>query len=226
MPILYDDGLLYEIEQSRVAVLTGRLGSGKTRLAIEIASHFLARGYRLITNVRCVWADEPRLDYERVVLLVDEGGLWVRRATDAMKLAAYARKLGMVVLFSGKKLPHPDLCDLQIQLFLDFWKNFLLPFCLWRWEYYPGGSVKPYGGFLLQVLPWWYNSVYDTIDPGKPPEQIIGYAFARAQALFARYGYNLPGLEIAETTDYRDLTRAAQAIDDAAARLARAGRKF
>jgi hypothetical protein len=226
MPILYDDGLLYEIDQSRVAVLTGRLGSGKTRLAIEIAAHFLARGYRLITNIRTAWADEPRLDYDRVVLLVDEGGLWVRRATDAMKLAAYARKLGMIILFSGKKLPHPDLCDLQVQLLIDFWKNFLLPVSLWKWEYYPGGNVKPYGGVLVQALPWWYNSVYDTIDPGKPPEEVIAYAFSRAQALFSRYGYSLPGLEVSETTDYRDLTRAAQAIDDAASRLARARHRF
>jgi len=205
--------------QNRICTITGRLGSGKTRLAMELAAHFLERGYRLVSNVKTVWADQMDLSYEKVVLLLDEGGLWVRKASDAMKLAAYARKLNLIIIFSGKKLPHSDLCDLQISLFLDFWKNFLLPLSLWRWEYFPGGSVRPYHGWLWQALPWYYNSVYDTIDPGKPPEEVIDYAFRRAQLLFQRYGHSLPGMDIQESTDYKELDRAAWRIEQAAQRF-------
>jgi hypothetical protein len=219
MPILFDDGLLYELAQNRVLTITGRLGSGKTRLAIEIATHFLRQGYKLITNIRTVYADPVSLDYEKVVLLVDEGGLFVRKASDAMKLAAYARKLNMVIIFSGKKLPHGDLCDLQVAMFIDLWKNFLIPLSIWRWEYFPGGGVRPYGGYLFQIAPWWYNATYDTVDPGKPPETIIAYAFERAKRLFDKYGYTLPGLDIPDTFDFRELERAAQKFDQSVRRL-------
>lgn len=185
-----------EFEQERIVTLSGSLGSGKTLTAHMIAEPYLKRGYRLITNVATVWAEpdwraiQPLPDHNmqyRVVGLIDEGGLYVRTFKTASKLSSFARKLDSFLIFSGKKKPHEDLCTLDLYLWFDFWKNFLLPFKVYRYDVRVS-TTKTYHGFIW-VAGWSaYYGLYSTLDPGAYPEEILAAFEQWTTDHFKRYG--------------------------------------
>lgn len=207
--IISDDGFFRELADNRVCVITGRLGSGKTLLSLEIARYFLDRGYHLVTNTKTIWADDPRevmrraekraeetgIFQTRTVLFADEGGLYARSPKIASDLASFARKTDQIIIFGGKKLPHPYLSDLQVVMWFDFHKNFLLPIKIWEWSYRLS-SRKIYYGKIIQAHWTDYYGIYSTIDPADNADQIINFSVTATRKLFAAFGrdYTLSGM--------------------------------
>jgi hypothetical protein len=192
MAILWDDGFFSELDDNRTLVITGRLSSGKTLLAVELAERYLKRGYKLMSQISCVWNDDfssivpdENGRYKTVVIL-DEGGLYFRRAKTAGAVSSFAAKMDTYVIFSGRKLPHEDLCSLTCQVWFDFQKYFLLPFKIWRYDVYNGS--KSYNGFFVQTGWWLYWGLYDTLDPGDNPEGIVNFFKQATETFFARFG--------------------------------------
>ena len=206
--ILSDGGFFRELSDNRICCVTGRLGSGKTLLGLDLAAYYLERGYSLVTNTSTVWADNPAdviIDAKRrardasrergitiapqvkAVSLVDEGGLYARTAKTAENLASYARKTDQIIIFSGKKMPHPSLADLRVVMWFDFHKNFFLPFKLWEWSYRLSPK-KIYYGKILQTN--WRDlfGIYSTIDPASDARDIINFSLQATQLLFETYG--------------------------------------
>jgi hypothetical protein len=188
--ILYDDSFFTELSDNRVVCITGRLGSGKTLIGIELAEYYLKKGYYLVTNTSTVWNDGfvvPALhDEVPVVGLVDEGGMYARTSSTVKMLSAFLRKTKSILIFAGKKLPHEDLCDLKLYSWFDFWRNFRVPFRLWRWDYQIQ-TTKKYSGYLVQTLWQDYYGIYSTTDPGDFPQAVVEFFDKRAKRLFEKY---------------------------------------
>jgi hypothetical protein len=192
MPIIYDGGFFLELSDNRIAVVDGRLGSGKTLIGHDLAEYYLKKGYKFVTNIRSVWADDMRTiipnEYMQIktFFLIDEGGAYVRTAQTVNSLSLFARKLDTYIIFTGKKLPHEDLCELELRIYYDLQRNLGLPFKIWRWEYVQGR--KRYGDFLVQAFESKNYGLYSTIDPGDFPGEIVNYLVYSAKQLFAKFG--------------------------------------
>jgi len=237
MSIVVDDGFFTELDDSRMVTLTGRLGAGKTLLGMGIAERYLARGYRLATNVQSVWGDawdaiEDLGDGgRRAVVLVDEGGLYIRSMKSVSALAAFARKLDTYIIICGRREPHEEMCELVVAPRFDFRRNFLIPAWLWRWE--NRGARRPYGGHILEWGRSGLFGVYDTVNPGANPNRLLALVEGWARSLFERYGleYNLQDVAASRGDDVGastvdEFARVAGSIRNAVAVLAdEAGRK-
>ena len=224
--IIHDDGFFRELSDNRICTITGRLGSGKTLIALDMARYYLDKGYSLITNTSTVWADNPkdvikksydtavqkRLELERkgnyvtkivpqvrAVSIVDEGGVHARSQKVATSISTFARKTDQIIIFAGKKQPHADLADLKVVMWFDLYKNFLIPFKIWEWTYRLSPR-KIYGGKMLQAH--WQDlwGVYSTLDPAGDAREIVNFSIQAAQNIFKEFDrkYTLSEMEKSE----------------------------
>ncbi len=229
MAIIWDDGFFVELDDNRTLSIEGRLSSGKTLLAIELAHRYLERGYKLVSQTACVWNDDPDTVVPgdrgklRFVAIVDEGGLYVRSQKTASSLASFAAKVDSYVILSGRKPPHEDLRSLTCQLWFDFYKFFLIPLKLWRWEVNNGS--KNYHGYFLQTGWWEYWGVYDTLDPGDNPTVLVGWLKRWTAQFFERYNrsYSVSDVETGGGEDQQEfsneLASSVRSFNDAAKAL-------
>lgn len=187
-----------EFRTSRMIAIAGNLGAGKTLIVHDVVRPLLEKGYRYITNYRCVWADNPEdvkpdeFGARHAVIVIDEGGIYLRKFRDVARLSMIARKLDIYLVFSGRKLPHKDLCELTLFPWLDLWSQFLIPIKIWKGVV---DASKQYAFFVFQSF-WWQNyGLYSTLDPGAPAEAIIEIVQRWTKEYFARWGYDVHALE-------------------------------
>ena len=219
--MIIGDGFLSEFLLERTVYISGRLGAGKSLLAAELAETLLRKGYRLYTNVRCVWAEDDMVPGTQIVYWVDEGGMYLRRQADVLALAGFLRKLDSYLIISGKKPPHLDLCTLWVSPRFDFWVNFFIPAKVWRYDVFQS-EFRSYHGYFIQVWPQRYWGVYSTLDPGDHPQDVIAVAVASARQLYAQYGRRYAvgaGYQVSAVAGGDD---AAEEIARVAARVSRA----
>ena len=200
--ILSDGGFFAELNATRIAVVTGSLGSGKTLIAHEIAKPYLDRGYKFAGNISSAWLDklEDILPNEHGALktffVLDEAGMYVKSVGSATALAGFARKLDIYLLFCGRKLPHRDLTELRMYLWFDCWKNFYIPLWVWRYDVDVQGTKK-YHGFLFQSARGCYYGLYSSLDPADHPLSVLKTIEAGTRNLFAIYGHKYEILDLA-----------------------------
>jgi hypothetical protein len=123
MPLHSFNAVLHYIKMYRVAHIDGRYGGGKTSFAFRAAYELLTRGgYRyLFSNVASVWNDNPELvlmrdgRYVDAVVVLDEGGLFLKTGRDVEKFLVFLRKLNITLLLPSVQRPASALCRLQIQ---------------------------------------------------------------------------------------------------------------
>ncbi|HUD44903.1 MAG TPA: hypothetical protein VMR41_05140 [Patescibacteria group bacterium] len=234
--IIFDGGFLSEFFDNRIVCITGRLRSGKTLLALEVAETLLKQHYKLVCNFNTVWRDEYEdieLD-DKCVGIVDEGGIYVRSMATSQKLGTFLGKMDSYLIFSGKQLPHENLTNLRLYLWFDFWKNLAIPLKVWRYEVNIQ-ETKKYGGFLLQS--GWQNTfgTYSTLDPGDFPDAVVLFFEERAKKLFDRYGRRYVIRDVARKSlgfgedesvnSADDLTRVAEKVGNSLSLAARKGTK-
>ena len=182
-----------EYEASRVLCFTGSLGSGKSLMSHMIAEKYLKEGYKLITNMASVWADDilevhpdKKGQYHCIVIL-DEGGIYVRTAKTVQKIHTFARKLDTYLMFAGRKLPHEDLQEFTCALWFDFQKHFLLPLKVYKWEVWKSQG-KRYSGYIWVTGMEKYYGVYSTLDPGDFPGSIVATFEIWTKIFFDKFG--------------------------------------
>jgi len=230
MAILWDDGFFTELDDNRIVVMTGRLSSGKSLLACELSERYLKKGYYLLSQTACDWND----DFENVipdekgklhaVIWMDEGGLQYRTAKSSQSLSSFAAKLDCYIFFSGKKLPHEDLCTLTVSVWFDFFKWFLIPIKIWRYDV--TNNKKVYSGYFVQTGWWAYWGIYNTLDPGDAADDIHNFIKQKTVEYFARWGrkYKLYDVESEGGQDefqesVSELSSSARRMEDAASKL-------
>lgn len=187
------DAFLAEFEAERVLCFHGRLGSGKSLMAHAIAEYFLQRGYRLITNMSSAWADDPddvrplSNGQMKAVIILDEGGLYVRSFKTVQAISSFARKLDTYLIFSGKKLPHSDLQGLTISEWFNFEKHFLIPVKIYKWVV-ESSAGKKYSGYVWCSGFKALYGLYSTFDPGGYPGEIVKWFEGWTVRFFERFG--------------------------------------
>lgn len=229
-----------ELEQERIICVSGQLGSGKSLIAHMIAHPYLQQGYRFVTNMASVWAEPdwrhiqplPPLYQYKVVAALDEPGLYVRTFKTASVLSSFARKLDAYLIFCGKKLPHQDLQNLVLYQWFDFYKNFLIPLKVYRYDVHVS-TTKSYQGYIW-VSAWQaYYGIYSTLDPGDFPEEMVKAFETWTENHFARYGrqYKIQDVvtgesSITELADIQsDMEKSARQATDAISLLERKAKR-
>lgn len=161
--------LLHTLNQFRVVWAMGSFGSGKTLSAFEIAASLYDTGrYRYILgNVNSVWTDNPETvvlrdgSFVDAIVILDEGGLFMRLSRDADAFLLGLRKLNITIIVPSVLPPSQRIKALQIQRTLNL-SAFGLP--LWIYEYRLAlGSERErfyYGCYKPQQL----YGIYDTLD--------------------------------------------------------------
>lgn len=233
--ILKDDGFFAELDDSFMCYITGRLGSGKTLLAVELCERYLKKGYKMLSQISCVWNDDiasMKMDdrgRRKVVILIDEVGLYFRKASTAGSVSSFARKQNCYLIFAGRKAPHEDLCDLSLQLWFDFFKWFLIPLKVWRFDRINGR--KTYHGYVWQFAWWEYYGVYDTLDPGDNPRLLVETVQRWTREFFERYNrsYSVSDVDTTgndnETEIINDMAASVRKMGDTSKELASLARK-
>jgi len=224
-----------EFEQERIMCVSGQLGSGKSLITHLIARPYLMRGYRFITNMASAWASNiddikpiPPLMQYKVFGALDEPGLYVRTFKTVASLTSFARKLDSYLVFCGKKLPHADLQNLVLYQWFDFYKNFLIPVKVYRYDVHVS-TTKTYSGYIW-VTGWQaYYGIYSTLDPGGYPEDLVQAFEKWTEEHFKRYGrvYKIQDIragdrESVELADIQnDMEKSARQASDAISLLER-----
>lgn len=232
--ILFDDGFFAEFDDCFMCYLGGRLKSGKSLTAVELAERKLKKGYKLISQVQCVWNDDPEtvvmdhLGRRKCVIWIDEVGLYFRTSKSANAVSSFASKQNCYLIFSGRKPPHEDLCDLTIRLRFDWWKNFLIPMQTWRWDRINGKDS--YHGFLHKTAWWDFYGIYNTLDPADNPEIMVQTVKKWTQEYFVKYdrSYKLHDVETSGGEDFNEfsneLAQSSRRMGEAAKEIASVSR--
>lgn len=128
MPLINATQYIFDVSNFRVCHIGGRLGGGKTMLAVQTAHDLIKRGhYRyLLTNTRCIWADDilsvklsDQFEADSVMLM-DEGGLFMGTGKDADEFIAFMRKMNLCLLIPSVQPPAAKVRYLQVQRLYTF----------------------------------------------------------------------------------------------------------
>jgi hypothetical protein len=162
--------------------IAGQKGTGKTAMAFEIAEHYLKQGYKLITNIDNVWSD-PDMDYQLKnnvdyikdsVLILDEGGRYLREWKYFEDMFEYARKFNNIILIPSTRVAHENLAEFIARPNVILQR--ILPTKFNWWSYtVKTGDVDINGSFYFNPT---VIGVYDTLDISRNPLFIIE-AFGR-----------------------------------------------
>lgn len=182
------------LQTFRVAWIAGRYGGGKTALAYRLAYELLDSGFvrYLLSNCRSVWSDTPADvvlrdgRYLDTVVVLDEGGLFLRTSRDADDFLAFLRKLNVVLIVPSVKPPAPAIRMLSIQRLVNL-QALGLP--AWIYE----ASVE-YGRQRDRVrFVWWRPSeiygIYDTSDVPVDDCGIGDFLFEQTERLVRESGH-------------------------------------
>lgn len=191
MPIVNGEGVLGILDMYRLIWISGRFGGHKTALAFQIAKRYLEKGYRLITNSRCVWADDwenvelDENDKVHAVIVFDEGGLYFKSGRQVEQIAAYAAKMDCVYIFPSFFPPTTLAQIVNIQPVVSL-KATGLPVIIYKWTV-KIGQFKENGWFF-----WWnpkeIYGIYSRQDPGEDPEAIVQFLSSKVDEYRKRYG--------------------------------------
>jgi hypothetical protein len=170
MGVFINGNLLYTYARYfRVIEFGGRFGGGKTLAAFALAYEMCRQfGYRyILSNVNSIWTDNPEKivlrenQYVDAVVILDEGGLFLKYGSDADSFLAGLRKLNIVILTPTFIPPSAKMSFVSVQRTINF--SFIgVPY----WHYslkLSLGRQKESGSFGL-LFPQKMWGLYDTLD--------------------------------------------------------------
>ncbi len=161
--------LIHMLNQFRVIWFQGSYGGGKTLLAYELAYELYQTGrYRYILgNSNSVWTDSPP-DVELrdgsfvdAIVILDEGGLFMKVSSDADAFMLGLRKLNITLLVPSVTPPSTRIKFLRIQRIING-MSFGLPF--WLYQYQLSLGFEKERAYVGIWKPQEIYGIYDTID--------------------------------------------------------------
>lgn len=168
------------IRNYRVLSLLGRVGSGKTLLAFYLAYRLVRLGYfrHIVSNIPCVWNTpldrvDLRMDARGhasldTVVVLDEGGLFLKTSRDTDKYLAFLRKFNVCILVPSVEPPASKLTKLSFQRVFNAG---IIGIPAWQYMY----SLR-YGQIKQQEHFWFINppGMYGVYDTGAVPSSDEG----------------------------------------------------
>lgn len=211
------------ISSYRMLWIGGRFGGHKTSLAYKLAERYLKKGYRLITNNRSVWADDiEKIEFNeygqlKLVVILDEGGLYFRNSRQIEAVASYARKMDILYIFPSfypvARVAQVLTCHTMFNI-----NSAGVPLYLYRWRVKIGAFQDT--GVFAWYRPAEVYGIYDTLDPGESGSKIVEWLIQKTGEYRASFGHTEDGLFSMEVNETDRLEDAAGAMADAADSIA------
>lgn len=213
-----------QVLNQRMLWVGGRFGGFKTSFCMELSKSFMERGYRLISNTRCVWnEDMDKLDFVdkeghlKVVVILDEGGTYLVSNRQIMGMLKNCAKMDIILLIPSRFKP-PTVCrELTVK---PLWSFFAigLPVVTYRYWIDDGGDRER--GFFGWIYPQSVFGVYSRQDPGSTAEDIIEWLVRKTGDYAELYGHKRNGIfEVEESTAQDRLTDSSETMAEAAGRF-------
>ncbi len=196
---------LRTVESYRLLWIAGKFGGGKTSLAFYMSEPWLKRGYRLITNGKCVWAD--RLDtmefvdadgHLKAIVVLDEGGLEFKASSQVETIAAYAAKMDVIYLLPSFWPPVRRAQVVTAQPLFSF-HTIGIPLIVYRWDVQLKGFKD--GGYFYWWKPQEIYGIYSRQDPGEIASDIVEFLAQKSEAYRRLHGRKYRLSKMAADTD-------------------------
>ena len=176
---------LRTVESYRLLWIAGKFGGGKTSLAYYMSEPWLKKGYRLITNGKCIWADSledmqfvDEWGHLKAVIVLDEGGLEFKASAQVETIAAYAAKMDCIYILPSFWPPVRRAQVVTCQPLFSF-HTIGIPLIVYRWDVQLKG-FKDGGSFY-----WWkpqeIYGVYSRQDPGEMASDIVEFLAEKSE---------------------------------------------
>lgn len=161
--------IIHMINQFRIVWIQGSYGGGKTLLAYQLAHELYQTGrYRYILgNSNSVWTDNPENvvlrdeSFVDAIVILDEGGLFMRMSRDAEKFMIGLRKLNITILVPSVQPPSTRVKFLQMQRIFNL-QVVGLPIWLYQFRLNLGGEREK--SHFAIFKPSKVYGIYDTLD--------------------------------------------------------------
>ena len=183
---------LRTVESYRLLWIAGKFGGGKTSLAFYMSEPWLKKGYRLITNGKCIWADDlSKLDFIdewghlKAVVVLDEGGLEFKASVQVETIAAYAAKMDVIYLLPSFWPPVRRAQVVTAQPLFSFF-TIGIPLIVYRWDVQLKGFKD--GGYFYWWQPKEIFGVYSRQDPGEISSDIVEFLAQKSEAYRRLHG--------------------------------------
>lgn len=220
------------VNNYRLLWIAGRFGGGKTSLAFMMAQEWLKKGYRLVTNGRCIWSDKlddlefvDEFGHLKLIVVLDEGGLEFKGTRQVEAIASYAAKMDVIYILPSFWPPVRSAQVVIAQPLFGF-TRIGVPLIIYKWRVKLGGFDD--GGYFGWWLPSEIYGVYSRQDPGDLAEDIIDFLVEKAEKFRGLYGRKnrLRQVEVSSEDLIADAASTfAGAIDDASESLSISKRK-
>lgn len=185
-------GGLFDIVKSyRICWIGGKTGGHKTSFAYALAERFLQDGYRLVTNNRCVWADDPRkvqLNSDgmlKSIVIMDEGGRWIKSSAQMEAVLSYPAKMDVIMLIPSYWPPVRTAQVLSVQALFSM-RQTGIPAIVYRWSVRLGAFSD--NGYFIWIRPNFYYGLYSRRDPGDSAGPIVDWLISRTNEFEAMWG--------------------------------------
>lgn len=161
--------IIQMVNQFRIVWLQGSYGGGKTLGAYQIAHDLYQTGrYRYILgNSNSVWTDSPENvvlrdgSFVDAIVILDEGGLFMRMNRDAEKFMIGLRKLNITILCPSVQPPSTRVKFLQMQRIFNFQ---VLGLPLWLYQFRLNLGAEREKSHFGIWKPQEIYGIYDTLD--------------------------------------------------------------
>lgn len=134
MKMLMADEFLYFLRNYRAVWIQGRLGGGKTSLAVILAGYLKTKGevQRVHANFPCSFSEKPGNLLYNAANIVDETHTFISSRKGVDTYNQFLRKLGIVLLMPSVLPPHYLLTKFSVQrLFNGYFAG--LPVWIYKW---------------------------------------------------------------------------------------------
>lgn len=152
MPILGGATFLQTFKAYKFCWLSGRVGGGKTSLAFYLAGSLFNEGRvnNIVSNIPSVISTfpHPEMPAKDSVLIVDEGGLYLKFSRDFETIAAMLRKMNNYVILPSFIPPAREFRYLTVQREANLGRIIPLPVNIWIYTWrLRMGNVEETGWF-------------------------------------------------------------------------------
>ena len=173
---------LHMVAAYRTLWIYGRLGGGKTTLAVWISAWLVAMGYAdyTISNGAMTFATKPLVPLKDTVILLDEAWLYIEDWSSVKSYASFLRKNNLFLIMPSVFEVHHRLRKLTVHRFFNAMVAGV-PLWVYRWDL-ASGSIKERGYFgvwaPLRATSHFDSEEYQSIDDDGGISDAINRTFA------------------------------------------------
>jgi hypothetical protein len=154
----------------RICWISGRFGGGKTALAYRAAYELVkSYGYRyVVSNIKDVWKEpldkiEILNDMADCVLIMDEGGIYLKYGRDVEEYLKLLRKLNIIILIPSVMPPSNRIRFFKVKRISNL-QRIGVPLWVYKWSISDG-----FESFSEQFYWWRPSEIFGVYDTKAPP---------------------------------------------------------